>query len=158
MRIILRLLVLVTTLTFSGAAFAKCGPAFEGIWRNDIGPISGQYARMDFTSQSGKVSLMTETSTDAQHKSNIYLALYSEPKNIIAEETGNNTCAIKFAGRPDIAIDPYNAYRDYAQTARLTVDGSAIQWCWSRAGHHGGDCVTFRHVATIEQALSGDFD
>jgi hypothetical protein len=157
-RMILRLLVLVTALIFSGAAFAKCGPAFEGYWRNDIGPISGQYARMNFIANSHYANLMTYTSTDPQHKNNIYMARYSEPDNIISKATTNNTCTISFIGKPYITIDKYNAYRDYAQTANLTINGNTIQWCWSRAGHHGGDCVIFRHVATLEQVSSGDYD
>ncbi|WIY52422.1 hypothetical protein O9Z70_13280 [Devosia sp. YIM 151766] len=146
MRIILQLLVLVTTLTFSGAAFANCGPAFYGYWRNDIGPISGQYARMNFMAQSYYVFLdtLTATSSDFGSRATIYEASYMEPQHLSATATGTNTCVIKFVGKPSILKDTYNAYRDYAQTANLTVNGSNLRWCWSRAGHHGGDCVNFR--------------
>jgi hypothetical protein len=147
-RIILRLLVLVMALIFSGAAFANCGPAFYGYWRNDIGPISGQYARMDFMAQSYYVFLDTKTATSSSFGlgATIYNASYTEPQHLSASATGANTCTIKFIAKPDILWDTYNAYRDYAQTAHLTVDGSNLRWCWSRAGHHGGDCVNFRRL------------
>ena len=140
------------------AAYAQCSASFQGWWSTDIGPINQQYLRMimyynthgsfhfrSLTSLTPFKSDRTSNGVTGPSTNRIVDISYDSWVNLESKRTGANSCRLTF-GRANINQDTYNAYQQYAQSADLTVSGKTLNWCWSRSGHHGGDCITFTYV------------